>query len=179
MSAPPPVEMPADALPSERRKWVYLREVIVRDARHPEIVRIARRLSRAVGGDRVRFAMLAMAAARDAIAYVRDTDQFGGEDIAGLTRSPGDSDPIDAWRRGADDCDAKARFFCALCLAGGLQARMWPLWRQEADGSVLAHVAAQVRLGEWVHAETTLARARLGEVHTQVPKETDGRWQTT
>src|SRR5690606_35191080 len=112
------------------------------------------------------YAKLALALARDGIRYLRDTARVGGEDIAGFTREPSPTDAIDALERLADDCDAKARLFCALCLACPEQipARMWPLW-MGPPGEHLAHVAAECWLGAWLHAEPTLARARLGEHH--------------
>ena len=121
------------------------------------------------------FLKLALAVARDGIVFESDLKQFGHEDIAGVTRPPEPDDAIDAYERGFDDCDAKARLFVALCIARGFEARLWPLWKN----GVLKHVAGEVHFrGKWIHAETILARARLGEMHTDVPKEiTTGKWK--
>jgi len=40
------------------------------------------------------------------------------------------------------------------------------------------YVAAEVEFDrKWIHAETILARAQLGEMHTHVPKELNGKWR--
>jgi transglutaminase-like putative cysteine protease len=123
----------------------------------------------------MRFFKLALAVARDGISFTSDIKQFGDEDIAGVTRQPEPNDALDAYIRGSDDCDSKARLFVALCLARGFEARLWPLWK----GEILSHVAGEVKHnGKWIHAETILARAQLGEMHTEVPKEpTTGKWK--
>lgn len=160
--------------PDDLQKWEFLAQVPYRDAEHPIIRAIAQGLKAAALGRQECFAHLALALARDCIRYVRDTKRTGAEDIAGYTRQPTERDAIDALERGADDCDAKARLFVALCLAAGLTARMRPLWK---DGE-LSHVSAEVYLGKWHHAETILARARLGDEHNQIPKENNtGRWR--
>ncbi len=166
-------------------KWALLQAIPARDAQHPYIRRIANALKEwskvsgpnAQARSDVRFARLAMAIARDGIEYMSDTAQFGGEDIAGITRFPDPDDAIDAWVRGIDDCDAKARLFVALALAAGYQARIWPLW----EGDCLKHVAAEIYInGRWHHVETILGRARFGEMHTEVPKEAStGKWLLT
>lgn len=169
---------------AELAKWEFLERAPQIDRTNPEIVARAKALRRAAGRSDLHFAMLAFALARDCIPYVTDTARVGGEDIAGYTRPARATDPVDALNRAAsgegkragDDCDAKARLFVALCLAAGLSARMVPRW----SGARLAHVSAAVRLGgKWWHAETTLARARLGEREDAIPKEKDGKWKTT
>lgn len=157
------------------KKWEFLRKAPDADARNPDLRNRAKGL-KAAARSPLQFVVLCHALARDGIRYVTDTERSGGEDIAGLTRRPTETDAVDALDRGADDCDAKARVFCALCLAGGLAARMVPYWK----GVFLKHVSAEVRLnGRWLPVELTLARARLGEVADEVPREKDGRWKTT
>ena len=161
---------------SEAKKWRFLSRVPEQDARSPRLQTLSQLLLAAAKRDARRFALLALAVARDWVAYTRDGAQFGGEDIAGFTREPTPNDALDALERGRDDCDAKARLFVALCLAAGLPARMVPL----VAGDRLKHVAGEVRVdGAWLHAETTLARACLGDLHTDVPRETNGKWRLT
>lgn len=158
---------------NDQEKWALLQEVCITDSKHPQIIKMAKTLWELSLSDPMRFFRLAFAVAKDGIVFESDVKQFGGEDIAGVTRPPEPDDAIDAWRRGYDDCDAKARLFVALCLAAGFEARLWPLWRR----GILQHVAGEVQFeGRWIHAETIVGRARLGEHHTQVPKEFNGKW---
>ncbi len=158
-----------------QHKWKLLQEMPELDSRNPKLKAISKSLWEASLERPLVFIKLAYACAKDCINYESDIKQFGQEDIAGITRHPEPNDAIDAYLRGNDDCDAKARFFVALCLAAGFEARLWPLWK----GEDLSHVAGEVRLnGHWIHAETILGRARLGEMHTEVPKEpTTGKWK--
>lgn len=152
-------------------KWRFLRDAPQADARHPEIKRTADLLWQAAEGDLRRFVLLAQTVARDWVRYQTDTDRVGREDIAGLTRSPTPDDAVDALRRGVDDCDAKARLFCALCIARAVPAQMVPKWTKDAPRD-LTHVFAQVHIrGRWCWVETILARARLGELGDNVPFE--------
>ena len=156
-------------------KWKLLQEVVHSDAKNPNLRRMSDLIWELSQNQPIRFFKLALAVARDGIEYESDLKQFGHEDIAGITRPPEPNDAIDAYTRGHDDCDAKARLFVALCLAAGFNARLWPLWKH----GVLQHVAAEVLWeGRWIHAETILARAQLGEMHTDVPKEPrTGKWR--
>lgn len=155
-------------------KFKLLQEVCISDSKNPKIIKMSKMLWGLSLSRPIVFFKLALALARDGIEYESDVKQFGHEDIAGVTRAPEPNDAIDAYQRGYDDCDAKARLFVALCLAAGFQARLWPLWKH----GLLQHVAAEVEFhGKWIHAETILSRARLGEMHTQVPKELDGKWK--
>lgn len=158
-----------------QHKWRLLSEMPAIDSKNPRLRRMAALIWELAEKRPIRFLKLALAVARDGISYESDIKQFGHEDIAGVTRHPEPNDATDAYDRGFDDCDAKARLFVALCLARGFEARLWPLWK---DGE-LSHVAGEVLFdGQWVHAETILARARLGEMHTDVPKEpTTGKWR--
>lgn len=159
---------------SDRAKWEFLERAPARDARDPKLKRIAEFLWHAAEGRRLHFVKLCAALARDCIRYQIDTERTGGEDIAGFTRSY--RSPLEALRRGVDDCDAKARLFCALCLACRVPARMVPLW----NGAELQHVSAECQPGaEWLPVELTLARARVGEQPGDVPTERNGTWLRT
>lgn len=146
-------------------KWRWLRAAPAHDQTEPEVRQIAYALRTAADGDPWRFCVLAHAYVRDAIRYQTDTARVGGEDITRRLAPTLD--------RGVDDCDAKARLFCALCLCVGLRARMVDRWA----GDTLEHVSAAVKFGgqEWP-VETILARARLGETAEDVPTEADGTW---
>lgn len=158
-------------------KWQRLSGIVKSDAENPKLKRMAGLIWELSQEKPMRFLKLALAVARDGIEYESDIKQFGHEDIAGITRAPDPDDAIDAYTRGHDDCDAKARLFVALCLAAGFNARLWPLWKH----GVLQHVAGEVKYeGKWIHAETILARAQLGEMHEDVPKEIKtGHWRMT
>jgi transglutaminase-like putative cysteine protease len=159
---------------TDEHKWKLLREVCISDSKNPKLIHMSKLLWELSQSRPIRFFKLALATARDGIEYESDIKQFGHEDIAGVTRPPEADDAIEAYAREHDDCDAKARLFVALCLAAGFQARLWPLWKH----GQLQHVAAEVEFeGHWIHAETILSRARLGEMHTDVPKEPDGKWK--
>jgi len=158
-----------------QEKWKLLQEMPVIDSKNEHLRHMADLIWELSGHRVLRFFKLALAVARDGISFASDIKQFGHEDIAGVTRAPEKNDAIDAYIRGEDDCDSKARLFVALCLARGFNARLWPLWKE----GELTHVAAEVEYrGKWLHAETILSRARLGEMHTDVPKEpTTGKWK--
>jgi transglutaminase-like putative cysteine protease len=183
---------------NDLEKWNFLRFIAATDRWDDNIIKIAKHLLAAatccdgVHSWQRRFAMLAHTVARDWIHQVSDTVRTGGEDIAGLTREPREDDATDALSRGSDDCDAKSRLFVALCLAGGLRARIVPYWKKpggptthERDaygaggpppGSQLYHVAAEVWLDNaWQPVELTLSRARLGERGELVPFESGTR----
>ncbi len=163
---------------SDEDKWLYLRDVPHRDASDARIQTLAHLLRRAAGQNDERFASLCMHIAKTWIRQTSDVNRTGGEDIAGLTRSPTEDDAVEALMRGADDCDAKARLFVALCLAGGVNAKVVGHWSEEKitpatpRGRTLTHVCAAVYLhSKWLPVELTLARALLGEEGSAVPKE--------
>jgi transglutaminase-like putative cysteine protease len=161
---------------TDRDKWSYLERAALQDARHPGIVRLAALCLELAAGNTQRALVMAHAVAGRGIRYQLDTARVGAEDIAGFTRPAAAGDPVDAWRRGVDDCDAKARLFVALATALGVRARLAPLW----SGELLSHVYAEVDLGgAWVPVELTLARAMIGEFPRAVPKEADGKWLET
>lgn len=166
---------------TEQQKWEFLRTAPRRDAMTKEIVTLADAIWKVVISTRwppFCFVKMAMALARDCIQYQLDSDRVGREQIDGLTDSQGPADaPL---TRGYDDCDAKARLFVAICIAGGINAEMVPRWK----GERLAHVYARAlvtgpsdSVARWYLAETILSRARLGDVAEQVPKELEtGKW---
>lgn len=170
---------------NDEDKWSYLEQIPEVDSHHPRIRSLADILTLAANGNTIRYAQLAMTIARDWIRQTSDVNRTGGEDIAGLTREPRSDDAIDALKRGEDDCDAKARLFVALCLAGGIPAKMagkWtkaPISESTPNGRTLVHVSAEVQLnGKLWPVELTLSRARLGETGESVPKEIDtGHWR--
>jgi len=156
---------------TSKEKWAFLYDAPAHDAQHPEIKRVAKHLFEAARHNPWRFATLAQSVARDWIKQVPDTHRVGHEDIAGLTDDPKPDDAIDALKRGADDCDAKARLFVALCLAAGIPAEVVGWWTK-SDPPDLAHLSAKVYLGgKWRPIECTLSRARLDELGTDVPFE--------
>lgn len=158
----------------DEAKARYLQRVIFEDAQSPAIIHLAQQLTGLAMGRQRLFIELAATLARWGILQRKDSERVGGEDIAGFTRAPQRTDPIEALERGEDDCDAKARLFCAVVIAGGGRARIGELWR----GEVLAHVFAEVGLNR-EPVELTLARAQLGEHPLAVPKEKNGQWLET
>lgn len=97
---------------------------------------------------------------RDGIAYVRDPDRR--EQFA---------DSAQVLERGWDDCDGKARLFVAMCIAAGLEAKIFP--RFDGAGQFV-HVQALVKWpgsearpdatgAGWVLAELILAGVELGQ----------------
>jgi transglutaminase-like putative cysteine protease len=165
----------------ERRKWEFLRDAPTRDALDPDLREVARHLAAIAAlspAPEWCYAQLALALARDCIAYQLDVDRVGREQIDGYTDPP--DSPLRGLIRGFDDCDAKARLFVALCLANGLPAGMVDRWK----GTRLAHVYGRVlvrwlreTMPRWFFAETILRRARLGDIAESVPKEIEtGRW---
>lgn len=161
------------SLPDDE-KWKLLQEICILDSKNPRLKKMAKMVWGLSLSQPIRFFKIALALCRDIIEYESDIKQFGHEDIEGVTRPPEPDEALEAYIRGHDDCDAKARLFVALCLAAGFKARLWPLWKH----GILQHVAAEVEFqGKWIHAETILARARLGEMHTDVPKEPNGNWK--
>ena len=158
----------------DQEKWKRLQERPAIDSKNPKLRHMAALLWELSDKQPLRYLKLALCVAQQGIAYKSDLEQFGHEDIAGVTRQPTPGDATDAYDRGQDDCDAKAPFFVALCLAQGFEARLWPLWKH----GILQHVAGEVLYqGKWLHAETICNRAQLGEMHTDVPKEpSTGKW---
>lgn len=167
----------APAHSRDRLKWLRLSALPERDAQAENVQHLAGLLKEASAGNRRLFVALCLAMARDGIRFVSDVARVGHEDIAGVTRDY--ADPLEALERGQDDCDAKGRLVVALLLAGGLGARMVPWW-DKVTGD-LDHVAAEVSLdGRWLHLETILSRARIGDEPQQIPVEiSTGEWAYT
>jgi transglutaminase-like putative cysteine protease len=167
----------APARSRDRLKWLRLAKLPERDSQAENVRHLAGLLREASGGNRRLVVALCHAVARDGIRFVSDTARVGHEDIAGVTRPY--ADPLEALERGEDDCDAKGRLLVALLLAGGMGAKTVPWW-DVATGD-LDHVAAEVMLdGQWVHLETILSRARIGDEPAQIPVETStGKWAYT
>jgi transglutaminase-like putative cysteine protease len=160
--------------PAELQKWRFLAAAPYLDCRDAKIHKLAARLFECAQRDPERFANLAQCVCRDNVKFVRDTARVGEEDIAGYTRIPGRLDAVEALVRGADDCDAKARLFVALCLSVGIPARMEKIVTR---AGALQHVYAIVTLdGRALPVELTLRRARVGDDPYAVPKEADGQW---
>lgn len=159
--------MPSPRFDSDHEKWDWLRSRPARDAEDRSVRELAALLWRASRHRPRSFAHLAHAYARDVVSYQTDTARVGGEDLG---------HPAGVVRRGVDDCDGKARLFCALCIAVGLEARLVPLWLDE--GRYLKHVYAEVSLDDkWTPVETILRRARVGETYKAVPKESgSAKW---
>lgn len=163
-------------VPNDIEKLELLQEACFVDSKDPRLVKMAEMIWGLAMSEPIRYFTIAHAVARDGVKFESDIKQFGHEDIASVTRPPTPGDALEAYRRGHDDCDAKARLFVALCLAAGFNARLWPLWQH----GVLQHVAGEVEFnGQWHHAETILSRARFGEMHTDVVREANGRWKMT
>lgn len=163
----PPGHLTDRDFPDDAAKWAFLRDAPALDARDYRVSLLAARLWDASDGSPRTFAILAQAFARDVIIYRTDTEQFGGEDIAPAGQVG------DVIERGIDDCDAKARLFVALCLAEHIPARMVSKW----IGAELSHVSAIVTIdGKDLPVELTLARARLGDLPRDVPREVTGHW---
>jgi hypothetical protein len=160
---------------SEQVKLQWLRNAAIKDSQNNGIQSIAENLWAAALGRPMVYMNLVHALSKFGIHYQTDTERVGHEDIAGLTRPWENNTPMEAYERGLDDCDAKARFFVALALAKGLQADIMPWSRPGSD--MLDHVYPAFRIGgKWLAGETTVARAVLGDAPENVPKEANGRW---
>jgi transglutaminase-like putative cysteine protease len=170
---------------SDGEKWDFLRSVPERDAQSPELLAIAMPLLQVAGASpwpRWAFVQLALCVARDLIPYMSDVDRVGREQIDGYTDPQGST--IEPLTRGADDCDAKARIFVALCLSVRIPAEMVPRWDRGRLHHVSARVLCETPLSkgrvQWLPVETILDRARLGDVAEGVPVEIDtGHWAQT
>jgi transglutaminase-like putative cysteine protease len=172
-------------------KFEALKRLTIKDSTTPQLRFIADRLAECSMRRQETYVQLAFALAGRCISYQLDSERVGKEDIAGFTRPSRTTDALEALERGSDDCDAKARLFVALCLARGVRAQLMPVWRcrdgqltfastPEMPTDELAHVYGAVwMLGAWHWAETTLARACLGDHPLVVPKEKSGQWKNT
>jgi transglutaminase-like putative cysteine protease len=181
---------------SDWEKWLFLKSAPARDAESEEVQAAAQSLWAVASlsvNPRWAFIELAQAVARDLIRYVLDSDRVGREQIDGFTDPYGS--PLAPLEHGADDCDAKARLFVALCLARRIRAEMvpGPGESEVRAGARLKHVSARVWTSvpvwdpktktitesreQWLEVETILARAKVGEKAEKVPAERDtGNW---
>jgi transglutaminase-like putative cysteine protease len=158
----------------DRLKAYRLDRLCQIDATQQSLRTLAQLLWQAAGANGERYLALAHAIARDCIAFQSDTARTGGEDIAGITREY--TDPLEALKRGVDDCDAKARLLVALLKARNFEANLVKWW--DPTTGELAHVAAEVFWrARWCHLETILSRARFGDEPNDVPFEADGKWR--
>lgn len=161
---------------NDLEKLAFMQAGAARDARNPYVQRIAVQLVKAFRPDDWRgMATEIHRYVRDGIRYTHDPDRKE------LLMSA-----VDTLRRGADDCDGKARVAVALARAAGLEAVVWPKWK----GPVLAHVqwgvkwpgserdpraqAPAVRLQlpgrrEWIVGELTIKGAELGDDPSRIP----------
>lgn len=168
---------------NEWARWLFLKDAPTEDAWSEKLVEVANGLRQAAevwGRSSVRrtcltFAQLALALTQRELLYADDLGT--GEDIRGFTRP--NTSPMETVDKGGDDCDEKARLFVALCLAAGIGARMVGWW---SKAGTFDHVSAEILVPgeaggtEWIHAETIIKRAMLGEMADAVPREADGRW---
>ena len=168
------------AFKSDLEKLAFMNAGAARDAKHPEISRVARALVANIRPDDWRgMASEIHRFVRDGIRYTHDPNRRE------LLMSAADT-----LARGADDCDGKARLAVALARAAGLEAVVWPKWR----GPVLAHVQWGVKwpgserdpraqlpatgLGlparrEWIVGEVTIKGAELGDDPSRIATNPD------
>jgi transglutaminase-like putative cysteine protease len=181
---------------TDAEKLQYLQKIPHEDATKPEVQALAANLwAVATLSPCAKWAYveLAQCVARDLIRYETDRERVGREQIDGWT-DPYIS-PLAPLERGADDCDAKARLFVALCLAKQISAKIMPR-PSEAEvkaGKNLTHIWALVWVAlpvydkatktltqgaqNWIPIETILARAKLNEQAEHIPRERDtGSW---
>lgn len=158
------------AFRSDLDKLKFMQDGAAKDARQSEIQRVGLALVSNIRPDDWRgMAREIHRFVRDGIRYTHDPDR---KELL-MTAA-------DTLKRGADDCDGKARLAAALGRAVGLDAVIWPKWR----GPVLGHVQwgirwpgsdrdplAQVPASglpfpakrEWIVGELTIKGAELGE----------------
>jgi hypothetical protein len=169
------------AFANDVEKWRWMDAGAHRDARIPTIVELASTLVRPYAADDWQgMATTIHRFVRDAIRYQHDPDRR--ERLA---------DAAATLRRGADDCDGKARLAAALANAAGLEAMVWPVFK----GPILGHVqwaakwpgserlpsakAHPMRPGgprEWIVGDVTIRGCELGEDPLSKPRDpTTGR----
>ena len=130
---------------------------------------------------------------RSRIAFLRDPAARGGKDTGEPERVEELADSATILRRGYDDCDGKVRTLLALVRAacppsfGALEGRVRPVVDELNDfrhvqailrwpGSESAGDVRHVFEGGWVPAEVILKRAQLGDLPSDVSRETGGQW---
>jgi len=156
--------------PMDKARWLDENASI--DAARPYVRDIAIRIARTTDpNDPGALARAIHQFVRNAVHYVHDPSQ---EEFA-------DTETI--LRRGADDCDGKARAFVALCRAVKLTSRIRPVF---ADGKHFSHVQGEVRwpgsethpraqADGWLVSDPILKGSELGDVPQNLPK-VGGKW---
>lgn len=155
--------------PVAKSRWLDAQATI--DAQTPFVRSLGIRLAKSVDVNDARALAVAIHRfVRNAITYVHDPSI---EEFA-------DTETI--LRRGADDCDGKARAFVALCRAVKLDARIRPVFR---DGKFV-HVQGEVRFpgssadplaepGGWLVSDPIVKGSELGQAPPDIAK-VGGKW---
>jgi transglutaminase-like putative cysteine protease len=162
-------------LPDDLAKLEFLRRQAHELARDPFLIELAARIVRPFRADDWRSQADALHRfVRDGIRYQRHPDKK--QQIAD-----------NALWRGYGACTEKVMAFVAMCLALGIDADFWPLWK----GDVMDHVQSAVRFpgferwsprsgtqpgappGLWIVSDPTIAGAELGQDPRTVPVNTD------
>jgi hypothetical protein len=139
---------------SKEAKAVWMQHGAERDSMHPLVLQWARVFAPFPRPERER---RILNFCQFSIRYVRDPK------VEVL-----DSSPV-CLTRGFGDCDAKARLFCALCLACGVDAKIDPVFR----GDRFPHVRARVfepddwQPGDhagWIVADPTILNSDIGSL---------------
>lgn len=116
---------------------------------------------------------------RDLHSFVRDSIRYQRDP----NREEQFADAATVLARGYDDCDGKARLFVALCRAGGLEARIRPVFDGHRD---FVHVQAEARWpgserhpkqqgGGWLLCELIERWANIGDDPDAIPRDGGGR----
>lgn len=166
----------------DRAKLAFMRRNVHQGSRRPLTVEIASRLVRPFRPDEWRRQCAEIFRfVRDGVRYERDPDRR--EQLA---------DPRASLVRGYGDCDDKAADVAALCNAIGIEADIWPVWKNEAsDDPELTHVQVATRWpgssrlpaaregssvldgppgGGWIVSDPTIRGAELGVDPATLPR---------
>jgi hypothetical protein len=172
--------------PTRADKVRYMREAGIRDARDPIVLSWANQFSPlprpAREGAILRFAQLAIRYERDPSWYDAEGKRHGVEVL---------DSPAVVVHRGFADCDAKERFFRALCLACDVPAEMDPVLVGE---NAFPHVRSKVWYAapelrrwyaidadapRWLVADPTIVNSTIGRLPrhalTSMPLDADVR----
>jgi transglutaminase-like putative cysteine protease len=156
--------------PMDKARW--LDEAASIDAQRPYVRDVALRLAREIDpNDHAQLAREILRFTENAIHYVHDPSAEEFADVETILK------------RGADDCDGKARTFVALCRSVGLKARIRPVFQH----GKFTHVQGEVRFpgserdslaeeGGWLVCDPIVRGARLGQAPPDIPKE-GGAWR--
>ncbi len=164
-------------VPDDLGKLEFLRRQAHELSQDPFLIELASRIVRQYRADDWRSQVSALHRfVRDGIRYQRHPDRK--QQIAD-----------DALWRGYGACTEKVMAFVAMCLALGLDADVWPLWKAD----VMDHVQTAVRFpgyerfqppprsgdqpgappGLWIVSDPTIAGAELGQDPHNVPVNQD------